>query len=162
LVKIYQCSVFIEEFQILWIGLRVLQVAVAIMCGMRAASGNHISIFSGPGAAGGQADGVVILDVERLTSSTLGDTSLQREVIGMFRSQVEDVVGQTTTGVNAEEWRFLAHTLRGTAAAVGAMEIAVLGETWERQGAPPHTSVSGELKAAWQRFESALAGRGCV
>jgi HPt (histidine-containing phosphotransfer) domain-containing protein len=132
------------------------------MCVMRAASGNHISSFSGSDATDGQADEVVVFDVERLASSTLGDTALQREVIGMFRRQVEDVVGQTAAGVNAEEWRFLAHTLRGTAAAVGAMEIAALGEAWERQGTRPHASVSGQLLGAWQRFESALAGRGCV
>jgi HPt (histidine-containing phosphotransfer) domain-containing protein len=126
---------------------------------MRAASGNQISNF--PGTEDLSAESVVF-NAERLASSTMGDHELQREVIGMFRSQVEDVVMQAATGVGAEEWRFLAHTLRGTAAAVGATEIEMLGEMWEMQRSRPGLSVSNELNAAWLRFESALAVRGCV
>ncbi len=116
------------------------------------------TLTGGPQAEHARYGEVAVLDLDRLVSSTLGDAALQREVVGMFQTQVDDLAERLASGVNAEDWKFLSHTLRGTAAAIGAVEIALLGERWERDGLRPGSAVSAELQSAWRRFEIAVSG----
>jgi len=61
------------------------------------------------------------LDLAYLRSMTLGDARLEREVLEMFKAQTRDLLARLAPRPdNAAE---LAHTLKGSARAVGAFEV---------------------------------------
>ncbi len=71
-----------------------------------------------------------------LDQSTMGDRALQAEVIGLFRSQFGKPA-ELFGSINAtQDWRFAAHSLRGTAAALGALEVTELAALMEHDGIP--------------------------
>jgi HPt (histidine-containing phosphotransfer) domain-containing protein len=62
------------------------------------------------------------IDIEHLRRMTLGDVSLEREVLAMFSAQSASLIGTLSTlsaGAVA-----LAHTLKGSARAIGAFRVA--------------------------------------
>jgi HPt (histidine-containing phosphotransfer) domain-containing protein len=62
------------------------------------------------------------IDIEHLGRMTLGDASLEREVLGMFSAQAASLIGALTT--LASDAGALAHTLKGSARAIGAFRVA--------------------------------------
>jgi HPt (histidine-containing phosphotransfer) domain-containing protein len=70
------------------------------------------------------------IDVEHLARMTLGDDGLMREVLAMFLSQTSELLGQLAArpGDGAAQ----AHTLTGSARAIGAFRVAVCAESLER------------------------------
>ncbi len=96
--------------------------------------------------------GVPVFDRTILDASTMGDVGLQAEVLGMFRTQLDDVIRHLSHGIVEAEREFVAHTLRGTAAAVGACEIAAFAVDWEA-GQPLAIAA---LDDARRRFESVI------
>jgi HPt (histidine-containing phosphotransfer) domain-containing protein len=62
------------------------------------------------------------IDFKHLNRMTLGDGNLEREVLAMFSAQSADLIGTISTlPQNARE---LAHTLKGSARAIGAFTVA--------------------------------------
>lgn len=61
------------------------------------------------------------LDLSYLRSMTLGDERLEREVLEMFKAQTRDLLAQLA--LQPENSAELAHTLKGSARAVGAFEV---------------------------------------
>jgi HPt (histidine-containing phosphotransfer) domain-containing protein len=62
------------------------------------------------------------IDIEHLQRMTLGDASLEREVLAMFSAQSVSLIGMLATlPINAGA---LAHTLKGSARAIGAFRVA--------------------------------------
>jgi HPt (histidine-containing phosphotransfer) domain-containing protein len=62
------------------------------------------------------------IDIEHLHRMTLGDASLEREVLAMFSAQAASLIGSLSalpTDAGA-----LAHTLKGAALAIGAFGVA--------------------------------------
>ena len=62
------------------------------------------------------------IDIEHLQRMTLGDASLEREVLAMFSAQAASLIGKLAalpTDAGA-----LAHTLKGSARAIGAFGVA--------------------------------------
>ena len=79
--------------------------------------------------------GFAVLDKARFTESTMGDASLQLEILDLFEQQLVDLQLQLKSDViSTEDRKFYGHTLRGAAAAIGAMEIENLARTWEKVG----------------------------
>jgi HPt (histidine-containing phosphotransfer) domain-containing protein len=79
---------------------------------------------------------------------TLGDAGLEREVLEMFAGQAAGLVGKLAA-LPAEAVA-LAHTLKGSARAIGAFRVAECAEALElviRRGENPAKSLI-ELKAA--------------
>lgn len=74
------------------------------------------------------------IDFAHLGRMTLGDARLEREVLGMFAAQSDKLV--RALAALPENGRELAHTLKGSARAIGAFAVA----------------------EAATRFEAALAG----
>jgi len=72
-------------------------------------------------------DGPISLDLLRRV--TLGDTMLEREVLGMFSSQAVRLLERLQ--VLPEDAAAVAHTLKGSARAVGALEVADAAEELE-------------------------------
>jgi HPt (histidine-containing phosphotransfer) domain-containing protein len=65
-------------------------------------------------------DGVI--DIEHLHRMTLGDASLEREVLAMFSAQAASLIG-SLSALPADAGA-LAHTLKGAARAIGAFGVA--------------------------------------
>jgi HPt (histidine-containing phosphotransfer) domain-containing protein len=79
---------------------------------------------------------------------TLGDVALERQVLGMFASQSTSLI-EKLAALPAEAGA-LAHTLKGSARAIGAFRVADCAEALEaaiRQGENP-AKCQVELKAA--------------
>jgi HPt (histidine-containing phosphotransfer) domain-containing protein len=74
-----------------------------------------------------------VLDVDRLEASTLGEASLREEILVLFFKQVESVITLLRTAQAKSDWAMVAHTLRGTALAVGAREFITIADEWEVQ-----------------------------
>ena len=73
-----------------------------------------------------------VFDREMFACNTMQDEILQKEILGLFFSQLATVRARLEQGpVSAEESKFLAHTLRGAAAAVGARKIETIAAKWE-------------------------------
>ena len=74
------------------------------------------------------------IDFEHLKRMTLGDAGLEQEVLAMFAAQSARLIGLLNAG--SADAAALAHTLKGSARAIGALGVA----------------------EAAARFEAALAG----
>ncbi|MBQ8106365.1 MAG: Hpt domain-containing protein [Afipia sp.] len=62
------------------------------------------------------------IDVQHLGRMTLGEAALEAEVLGLFSAQSADLVGRLKT-IPADA-AALAHTLKGSARAIGAFRVA--------------------------------------
>jgi len=62
------------------------------------------------------------IDIEHLGRMTLGDARLEREVLRMFSAQAASLIGALAT--LATDAGGLAHTLKGSARAIGAFRVA--------------------------------------
>jgi len=69
------------------------------------------------------------IDIEHLKRMTLGDAGLQREVLAMFAGQAVGLIGTLATLPSDAE--ALAHTLKGSARAIGAFRAADAAESLE-------------------------------
>jgi HPt (histidine-containing phosphotransfer) domain-containing protein len=96
------------------------------------------------------------LDLEHLRRMTFGDASLEREVLAMFAGQATRLVG--ALGAMSPDAGRLAHTLKGSAAAIGAFRVAeaagALARTI-RSGADPAPGLA-ELRDAVAEAQSAI------
>jgi HPt (histidine-containing phosphotransfer) domain-containing protein len=96
------------------------------------------------------------IDFEHLQRMTLGDAGLEREVLAMFSAQAASVIGTLATlPVNAGA---LAHTLKGSARAIGAFRVADAAEALEAamlKGGDP-TEALAELNDAVAQARTAV------
>jgi HPt (histidine-containing phosphotransfer) domain-containing protein len=96
------------------------------------------------------------IDIEHLRRMTLGDTSLEREVLAMFSAQAVGLVGALTT--LPSDAGALAHTLKGSARAIGAFGVADAADGLEaliRSGGDPAQALA-ELTDAVARARAAI------
>jgi HPt (histidine-containing phosphotransfer) domain-containing protein len=69
------------------------------------------------------------IDIEHLGRMTLGDTSLEHEVLAMFAAQSVTLIG--ALAALPQNAGALAHTLKGSARAIGAFGVADAAERLE-------------------------------
>jgi HPt (histidine-containing phosphotransfer) domain-containing protein len=96
------------------------------------------------------------IDVEHLKRMTLGDAGLEREVLAMFSAQAVRLIG-TLAGLPPDA-AALAHTLKGSARAIGAFRVADAAgglETAIRNGDGP-AEMLAELKEAIAQVRMAI------
>ena len=72
-----------------------------------------------------------ILDLDHLARYTMGDSALEQEVLGLFIGQVPETVAMLRDSGDAEAWMRAAHTIKGSARAVGAWKLADAAERAE-------------------------------
>jgi HPt (histidine-containing phosphotransfer) domain-containing protein len=72
------------------------------------------------------------IDRSYLARFTLGNRALEREVLELFAGQMPRYVEQLHAAVSAKEWVLAAHTIKGSALAVGARRLASLAQMAER------------------------------
>jgi HPt (histidine-containing phosphotransfer) domain-containing protein len=77
----------------------------------------------------GGADGV--LDRVHLSHYTMNNVALEREIIDLFRAQLPILVDRIQQTSSPGEWKFATHTLKGSAAAIGACRLNDLAKEME-------------------------------
>ena len=83
------------------------------------------------------------IDVAHLARMTLGDGTLRREVLAMFLKQSRQLLDRLAA--RPAEGGALAHTLKGSARAIGAFRVAACAEALEaavRQGGDPSRALA--------------------
>jgi HPt (histidine-containing phosphotransfer) domain-containing protein len=88
------------------------------------------------------------IDIEHLQRMTLADASLEREVLAMFSAQAAGLIGKLAA--LPPDAAVLAHTLKGSARAIGAFAVADAASDLEaalQQGGNGSQALT-ELKAA--------------
>jgi HPt (histidine-containing phosphotransfer) domain-containing protein len=96
------------------------------------------------------------IDIGHLNRMTLGDANLEREVLAMFSAQAVRLMG--TVANLAADTNALAHTLKGSARAIGAFRVADAAEALEaaaRKGDDPAESLA-ELTDAVAEARAAI------
>ena len=89
-----------------------------------------------PGRESAQADGAnqPPIDLAHLSRYTLGNKELESEILQLFSAQAPTVIGQMRVAGSDKAWHDAAHTLKGSALAVGAWYVAKSAEQAERLG----------------------------
>lgn len=75
------------------------------------------------------------VDLVHLARQTGGDRALEEEVLQMFLRQAQNLKRDLSRGETVEARKRLAHTLNGTARAVGAFEVARIASEIEKNPA---------------------------
>ena len=91
------------------------------------------SALAAPGLAA-TAPAVVeaAIDLSYLARFTLGNASLEREVLELFAAQAPLYLARLRTAATPADWQLAAHTIKGAAAAVGARHLQRFAELAER------------------------------
>lgn len=71
------------------------------------------------------------LDLGHLRRFTLGDQGLELEILELFITQAPITLAALNSAITDRDWRIAAHTLKGSARAVGAWRVARLAERAE-------------------------------
>jgi HPt (histidine-containing phosphotransfer) domain-containing protein len=71
------------------------------------------------------------IDHAHLARYTLGNRALEIEVLQLFAGQAPDYLEDLRSAATEKAWRDAAHTLKGSARAVGAMRVAECAERAE-------------------------------
>jgi HPt (histidine-containing phosphotransfer) domain-containing protein len=71
------------------------------------------------------------LDLVHLRRFTLGDQALEREILDLFITQAPITLAALKAAITERDWRIAAHTLKGSARAVGAWPVARIAERAE-------------------------------
>jgi HPt (histidine-containing phosphotransfer) domain-containing protein len=99
----------------------------------------------------------LVFDRRRFEANTMHDGALQREILGLFLAQLSQMRARLAEGaVSVEDSKFLGHTLRGAAAAVGALEFENMGTEWENLAASG-VDLTQLINTAEVRFRQAIA-----
>jgi HPt (histidine-containing phosphotransfer) domain-containing protein len=96
------------------------------------------------------------IDTAHLNRMTLGDASLEREVLAMFSAQAVRLMG--TVANLSSDTNTVAHTLKGSARAIGAFRVADAAEALEtvaRKGDDPAEALA-ELTDAVAEVRAAI------
>ncbi|MEI9902370.1 MAG: Hpt domain-containing protein [Hyphomicrobium sp.] len=72
------------------------------------------------------------VDLVHLRRFTMGDEQLELEILGLFANQLPITISALKSADSEKEWGMAAHTLKGSARAVGAWSLATIAESAER------------------------------
>lgn len=86
------------------------------------------------------------IDLVHLARQTLGDRSLEREVLNLFVVQARSVLAQMQAAPPGRPRLELAHTLKGSARSVGAWQVAAEAEACETLFEATETSWQAALE----------------
>lgn len=72
-----------------------------------------------------------VLDLAHLDHHTFGDAGLRAELLELFTGQLGQYLNALETSSSHQDWLVAAHTLKGSARAVGAIAISEICQTLE-------------------------------
>jgi len=84
------------------------------------------------GAEPAASAATVPVDLVHLRRFTMGDAALEEEILGLFADQLPVTIGALKEASSEKEWGIAAHTLKGSARAVGAWSLANVAEAAEK------------------------------
>lgn len=98
------------------------------------------------------------IDHRHLRRFTFGSEALEHEVLGLFAGQAPESLEALKRALDAKSWRDAAHTLKGSARAVGAWRVADRAAEAEglRDG-HSHPDRSGAIVAVEEALDEACA-----
>lgn len=76
----------------------------------------------------------VPIDHAHLARYTMGNRPLEVEVLQLFAGQAPETMASLVAAQDAKAWHLAAHTLKGSARAVGAWAVATAAEEAEKAG----------------------------
>lgn len=79
------------------------------------------------------------IDLVHLSKYTLGNRTLENELLGLFRTQAGVYLARLADASDDIEWKNAAHSLKGSARGLGAWALAELAEEAERLPAAAET-----------------------
>ena len=85
------------------------------------------------------------VDLGHLRRYTMGDHALEVEILGLFSEQLPITIGALKNAPSAKEWGIAAHTLKGSARAVGAWSLATIAESAEKLQRLPDAGERGQV-----------------
>jgi HPt (histidine-containing phosphotransfer) domain-containing protein len=94
------------------------------------------------------------VDLMHLRRYTMGDRDLELEILALFANQLPITIGALKDAPSEKEWGIAAHTLKGSARAVGAWSLATIAESAERLRPLPDAEVRGRVV---ERLEEAAS-----
>jgi HPt (histidine-containing phosphotransfer) domain-containing protein len=103
-------------------------------------------------------DGNRPIDLIHLARQTHGDRDLETELLGLFRRQAGQIVTRLSADLPGDSvpWRAdLAHTLKGSARAIGATRVAIKAEIYEVQARDGKPNLSASLSALTRAVDEA-------
>ncbi len=71
------------------------------------------------------------IDLVHLSHYTLGDSTLEREILQLFRAQSRIYLERLRDACGKADWREAAHTIKGSARGIGAWQVAEFAEKAE-------------------------------
>jgi HPt (histidine-containing phosphotransfer) domain-containing protein len=77
---------------------------------------------------------LTVFDRVHLHQYTGGDQALERELVSLFLGHFAPVRRQLEEAAMAQDWKFAAHSLKGSARSIGAPRIAAIAEELEAIG----------------------------
>ena len=101
-----------------------------------------------------------VIDLAHLARQTLGDRALEAELLALFENQSARITAQLIAlgAGEAKSRGDLAHTLRGSALAIGAGEVARSAQAYEAAcAAGPSRAALDDLVAAVAQARAAIA-----
>lgn len=92
------------------------------------------------------------IDFSHLRRYTLGDRSLELEVLGLFAGEAPVTLARARAAADVshvvtQDWRNACHTLKGSARAVGAHRLAAVAEAAEKETAATASSLPAHIAA---------------
>lgn len=98
------------------------------------------------------------IDRIHLARYTLGDVALENEVLGLFAESLPQMVEALAVAADATAWRNAAHSLKGSARAIGAWSLADAAAQAEKvaPGASARSVVIEDVRAAARRVEEVI------
>jgi HPt (histidine-containing phosphotransfer) domain-containing protein len=96
------------------------------------------------------------IDFKHLRRYTLGDRSLEKEVLALFLEQAPITIAGLAKAKPGQEWHDLAHALKGSSRAVGAFHMSRLAEQVEDLGDRLTAAARGDALEALQHELNAV------
>jgi len=96
------------------------------------------------------------IDLDHLSRMTLGDRSLEREVLALFDRQSEMLLARMRDG-HSSVLAASAHTMKGSARGIGAWCVARACEAVEQGSAAERPALIGALAVAVEQARAAIA-----
>ena len=92
-----------------------------------------------------------VFDRDHLAHYTMNSPELEREIIGLFLQQLPTTIMLVKTASSHADWKLATHTLKGSAAAVGATFINELATELEKYRFNVNVNVISDLLLALDR-----------
>ncbi|MAM94132.1 Hpt domain-containing protein [Parvibaculum sp.] len=103
---------------------------------------------SEPVSSGMPCGGDRAIDLVHLSKYTLGNRSLENELLGLFRTQADLYLARLDSAADETEWKNAAHSLKGSARGLGAWALAELAEEAEATALAARDSVMARIREA--------------